>query len=124
MAKVLVVDDDEVIVRLLELNFELEGHEVVSVLDGQQALDRIGELAPDVVLLDVMMPEVDGYRVCEVLRADPATAALPIVFLSARAQEVDIVRGTEVGGDAYVTKPFEPLELVELVERLVAERRG
>jgi CheY-like chemotaxis protein len=124
VAKVLVVDDDEVIVRLLELNFELEGHEVVSVLDGQQALDRIGELAPDVVLLDVMMPEVDGYRVCEVLRADPATAALPIVFLSARAQEVDIVRGTEVGGDAYVTKPFEPLELVELVERLVAERRG
>jgi CheY-like chemotaxis protein len=123
VAKVLVVDDDEVIVRLLELNFELEGHEVVSVLDGQQALDRIGELAPDVVLLDVMMPEVDGYRVCEVLRADPATAALPIVFLSARAQEVDIVRGTEVGGDAYVTKPFEPLELVELVERLVAERR-
>jgi CheY-like chemotaxis protein len=123
VAKVLVVDDDEVIVRLLELNFELEGHEVVSVLDGQQALDRIGELAPDVVLLDVMMPEVDGYRVCEVLRADPATAALPIVFLSARAQEADIVRGTEVGGDAYVTKPFEPLELVELVERLVAERR-
>lgn len=123
MAKVLVVDDDEVIVRLLELNFELEGHEVASVLDGRQAIERIAEVAPDVVLLDVMMPELDGYRVCAQLREDPAFARLPIVFLSARAQEADIARGTEVGGDAYVTKPFDPLELVQLVERLVAERR-
>jgi CheY-like chemotaxis protein len=123
VAKVLVVDDDEVIVRLLELNFELEGHEVASVLDGKQAIERIAEVAPDVVLLDVMMPELDGYRVCAQLREDPAFATLPIVFLSARAQETDIARGTEVGGDAYVTKPFDPLELVQLVERLVAERR-
>ncbi len=118
----LVVDDDEVIVRLLVLNFELEGHEVVTAADGRSALDRVSDGLPDVIVLDVMMPEVDGFEVCDRLRADPSTADVPVVFLSARAQAADVARGTEVGGDAYVTKPFDPLDLVELVTRVVEGR--
>jgi DNA-binding response OmpR family regulator len=121
--RVLVVDDDQVIVRLLELNLELEGHQVVTALDGATALRLARDAAPDAVLLDVMMPELDGYGVCERLRADAATADLPIVFLSARAQSDDVTRGTDAGADAYITKPFDPLELVALLEELVGRRR-
>jgi CheY-like chemotaxis protein len=123
VVRVLAVDDDPTILRLLEVNLEMDGHEVHTAADGQQALDRIADVAPDVVLLDVMMPELDGWQVCERLRADERFAHLPIVFLSARAQEVDLTRGDAVGADAYVTKPFDPLGLVQLIERLAAEGR-
>lgn len=116
--RVLVVDDDPIIIELLVLNLELEGHDVVTASDGRQALDRAHDADPDLVLLDIMMPEIDGFEVCERLRADPATATLPVVFLSARAHEADLVRGTKVGADAYVTKPFDPMELMELIARL------
>lgn len=124
MIRVLVVDDDPIILRLLQLNLELEGHEVETAANGRQALDRVHDIDPDLILLDVMMPEIDGFRVCEQLRADDRTRDIPIVFLSAKAQATDIDRGTAAGGDAYVTKPFDPQELVELIERLVAERRA
>jgi len=122
--RVLVVDDDPIILRLLQLNLELEGHEVETAADGREALDRVNALEPDLILLDVMMPEIDGFRVCEELRAHDRTRDIPVVFLSAKAQASDIERGTAVGGDAYVTKPFDPQELVELIERLVADRRA
>jgi DNA-binding response OmpR family regulator len=120
--RVLVVDDDPIILELLVLNLELEGHDVVTASDGRQALDRAQDADPDLVLLDIMMPEIDGFEVCERLRADPATASLPVVFLSARAHEADLVRGTKVGADAYVTKPFDPMELMELIARLHGAR--
>jgi CheY-like chemotaxis protein len=125
VVRILVVDDDPTILRLLQVNLEMEGHEVLTAGDGYEALERLREGRPEVVLLDVMMPGLDGWQVCERIRADDdaSLASTPVVFLSARAQESDLTRGTEVGADAYVTKPFDPLALIELVERLAAERR-
>lgn len=122
MSRVLAVDDDPTILRLVEVNLELEGHEVHTAADGQEALERAREVRPEVMLLDVMMPRLDGWQVCERVRADHDLAGMLVVILSARAQEADLARGQRVGADAYVTKPFDPLELVELVERLVAGR--
>lgn len=123
MVRVLAVDDDPVILRLLQLNLELAGHEVVTAADGQAGLDAVREERPDVVLLDVMMPVIDGFQVCSQVRADedPEVARTPIVILSAKAQDADVATGMAAGADAYVTKPFDPLELVDLVIEL-AER--
>jgi CheY-like chemotaxis protein len=120
VVRVLAIDDDEVILRLLQLNLELEGHTVVTAVDGPQGLAAIREHHPDVVLLDVMMPNLDGFAVCEAVRADPdpTIAGTPIVLLSAKAQQADIDTGLRLGATTYVTKPFDPLELVALVERL------
>jgi CheY-like chemotaxis protein len=125
VVRILVVDDDPTILRLLQVNLEMEGHEVLTAGDGYEALEQLRDGRPEVVLLDVMMPGLDGWQVCERIRADDdaALASTPVVFLSARAQESDLARGTEVGADAYVTKPFDPLALIELVERLATERR-
>lgn len=122
MARVMAVDDDHVIRGLLEVNLEMEGHEVVTAVDGQDALDKCKEQVPDLILLDVMMPNVNGWQVAESLKADPATRHVPIVFLSARAMEADVRKGTDLGVQAYVTKPFDPIDLMELVNRLLAER--
>jgi CheY-like chemotaxis protein len=123
VVRVLVVDDDPTILRLLQVNLEMEGHEVLTAGDGHEALERLREGAPEVVLLDVMMPGLDGWQVCERIRADPDLATTPVVILSARAQQSDLERGAQAGADAYITKPFDPLELVELVERLAARER-
>lgn len=125
MVRVLAVDDDPVILRLLQLNLELAGHTVVTAADGLQGLAAIREHHPDVVLLDVMMPNLDGFQVCEAVRADPdpAVATIPIVLLSARAQQADVDTGLRLGATTYVTKPFDPLELVALVERLGTSAR-
>jgi CheY-like chemotaxis protein len=123
VVRILVVDDDPTILRLLQVNLEMEGHEVLTAGDGHEALVRLREGAPEVVLLDVMMPGLDGWQVCERIRADPDLATTPVVILSARAQQSDLERGAQAGADAYITKPFDPLELVELVERLAAQDR-
>lgn len=122
MARVMACDDDHVIRGLLEVNLEMEGYDVVTACDGQDALDKIREHAPDLVLLDVMMPNLNGWQVAEVLQADEATRGIPIVFLSARAMETDVQRGTGLGAAAYVTKPFDPIDLMELVAQLLEER--
>jgi CheY-like chemotaxis protein len=118
----MAVDDDHVIRGLLEVNLEMEGHDVVTAVDGQDALDKIREQAPDLVILDVMMPNVNGWQVAEALQSDAATRHIPIVFLSARAMDNDVRKGTEVGAAAYVTKPFDPIDLMALVQRLLEER--
>ena len=118
-----MVDDDAVVRELLRLNFELEGHEVLEADDGGGALAILRLEHPDAVLLDVMMPAPNGFEVCSTLRADPAIADTPVVLLTARALSADRMRGLDAGADAYVTKPFDPLELVELVEGLVARAR-
>ena len=121
VANILVVDDDPVVRELLRLNFELEGHDVCEAVDGVSALSAVRDERPDAVLLDVMMPAPNGFEVCEALRADPTTATIPVVLLTARAMSADRIRGHDAGADAYVTKPFDPLELVELIEGLVAQ---
>ncbi|HVA62030.1 MAG TPA: response regulator [Mycobacteriales bacterium] len=119
--RVLVVDDDAVIRQLVCVNLELEGFEVVTAVDGQDCLDRVKELAPDVITLDVMMPRLDGYQTAERLRADPETRGIKILLLSAKAQERDLRRGSEIGVDAYLTKPFDPDVLIDTVRRLAAD---
>lgn len=117
--RVLVVDDSDVIRQLICVNLELEGFEVVTAVDGQDALDKIHEAAPDVMTIDVRMPRLDGFDTVARLRADPRTSGLKVAMVTACAQESDIVRGREVGVDAYVTKPFDPATLVRTVRDLV-----
>ena len=116
--RVLVVDDDDVIRQLICLNLELEGFEVYQAADGLDALDKVREVDPAVVTLDIMMPKLDGWDAAARLRSDPTTAHVRVVLLSARAQEADLKRGSRLGVDFYLTKPFDPDELVSVVRRL------
>ncbi|MBA3308940.1 MAG: response regulator [Nocardioidaceae bacterium] len=116
----LVVDDSDVIRSLIVLNLELDGFQVHQASDGQECLDVVRDLRPRVITLDVAMPGLDGFATLARLRADPATAHIPIVMVTARAQGTDLARGAELGVDAYVTKPFEPMHLVETVRSLAA----
>ncbi len=117
-AKVLAVDDDPVIQRLLQVNLEMEGYEVELAGDGEEALERVRSFRPDIVLLDIMMPKKDGWEVCAAIKSDPELGRTPVVFLSARAQDSDLERGTGLGADAYITKPFDPIDLLDLVAEL------
>ena len=124
MAKVLAVDDDPVIQRLLQVNLEMEGYEVELASDGEEALEKVRSFQPDLVLLDVMMPKKDGWQVCQEIKSDPDIEDIPVVFLSARAQDSDIQKGADLGVEAYVTKPFDPIDLVELVAELIEKRQA
>ena len=117
--RVLVVDDDDVIRQLITVNLELEGFDVVTAVDGQDALDKVKAAQPRVITLDVMMPRLDGWEAAARLRSDPETAHIKVILLSARAQEADLQRGERIGVDAYLTKPFDPDELIDLVRRLM-----
>jgi len=121
--RVLVVDDDPVILELLRINFEIEGFEVFSASDGQEGLERARADRPDVVLSDIMMPRLDGLQLLARLRDDPATAGVPVVLLSAKAQNAEVQRGLALGADDYVTKPFDPLELIDRVNAVLARSR-
>ncbi|MBA8951378.1 CheY-like chemotaxis protein [Actinomadura namibiensis] len=123
LGRVLVVDDDEVIRQLIAVNLQLEGFEVETAVDGQDCLERVGEVRPDVITLDVMMPRLDGWVTAGRLREDPATSHIRVVMITARAQEHDIRRGHEIGVDAYVTKPFDPNVLIQTVRKLAAVSR-
>ena len=116
--RVLVVDDEAVIRQLIAINLELEGFEVHEAVDGLDALQKARELDPDVVTLDVMMPGLDGIATARRLRTDPATRRARIVLISARTRPADLDQGNDAGADAYVTKPFDPDEVVEAVRRL------
>ena len=116
---ILVVDDDPVIQKLLAVNFEMEGYRVITASDGAEALEQVAAERPAAVVLDVMMPKLDGFEVTRRIKADPDTAAIPVLLLSAKAQATDIAAGKAVGADAYLTKPFEPLELLETVAALI-----
>src|SRR5919204_551268 len=116
--RVLVVDDEAVIRQLIVINLELEGFEVYQAADGLDALDKAREVDPDVVTLDVMMPRLDGWATAQRLRADPNTCRARIVFISARTRPADVDRGLALGAEAYLTKPFDPEDVVAAVRRL------
>jgi DNA-binding response OmpR family regulator len=120
---VLVIDDDPVIVKLLQVNFELEGFTVITAHDGFEGVERAKTGEPDVVISDIMMPGMNGLELVSTLKSDPQTADLPVLLLSAKAQMADVQRGFDLGADDYVTKPFDPIELVEKVTALAAARR-
>jgi DNA-binding NarL/FixJ family response regulator len=114
--RLLVVDDDPNLVLLVKDYLEFRGYEVVAASNGLEALEVMRRLTPDLVICDVMMPEMDGYTFVQTLRSDRATDWIPVIFLSARGQTADRVRGLNTGADAYLVKPFEPEELVAQVE--------
>jgi DNA-binding response OmpR family regulator len=119
---VLIVDDDPVIRRLLSLNFEMEGYEVLTASDGLQGLTMARDRRPNAVVLDVMMPKMDGIEVTKALKGDPDTSEIPVLLLSAKAQISDVEAGMAAGADDYVTKPFEPLDLLRRVAGWVGRR--
>jgi DNA-binding response OmpR family regulator len=118
-AKVLLVDDDPVILKLLQVNFEMEGYVVSCANDGEEGLAKARAERPDIVLLDIMMPKMDGLEVTKALKGDDDTKGIPIILLSAKAQASDIQIGKDMGADDYLTKPFDPLELLERVHELL-----
>jgi two-component system phosphate regulon response regulator PhoB len=120
--KILVVDDEPDALELIQYNLRAAGYEVVTAADGEEALKKARASQPALVILDVMLPEIDGLEVCKALRREPATAAIPIVMLTAKAAEIDRVLGLELGADDYVTKPFSPRELVLRVKSLLRRR--
>jgi DNA-binding response OmpR family regulator len=119
VTRVLVIDDEAPIRLLCRVNLEAEGMEVLEAEDGPRGVQRARSEQPDVILLDVMMPGLDGWRVAEMLIEDPETSDIPIVFLTARAEFRDRARGLDIGGVDYVTKPFNPVELAPLVRSLL-----
>lgn len=116
---ILIADDDEDILALVKAVLERSGHEVMAVGNGAEALASVRARRPDLAVLDITMPHVDGLEVLRRLRADAETAALPVVLLSAQAQEADVVRGFATGASAYVKKPFSPRELAARVAELL-----
>ena len=118
LGRVLVVDDDEVIRQLIAVNLTLEGFEVVTAVDGQDCLEKVAEADPDVITLDVMMPQLDGWVTATQLRRNPETAGIRVVLITARAQQDDRSRGHQIGVDAYLTKPFDPAEMIRVVREL------
>ena len=117
--KILVIDDEPDAVELIAFNLQGAGFQVVTAADGAEALRKARSTAPDLILLDLMLPEIDGLEVCKLLRRDPATAGIPIVMLTAKASEVDRILGLELGAEDYITKPFSPRELVLRVRKIL-----
>ncbi|MGH7991585.1 MAG: response regulator, partial [Limisphaerales bacterium] len=117
--KILIVDDEPDAIELLEFNLRQAGFDVVTAEDGAEALRKAKSSAPALIVLDVMLPELDGLEVCKLLRRDPPTSTLPIIMLTAKAAELDRVLGLELGADDYITKPFSPRELILRIKKLL-----
>jgi two-component system, OmpR family, alkaline phosphatase synthesis response regulator PhoP len=116
--KILVVDDERHIVRLIQVNLERNGYQVVTAFDGKEALKKVEAERPDLCVLDVMMPHMDGFAVLKELQANAATREIPVIMLTAKAQDADVFRGWSSGVSAYLTKPFNPVELLTFVKRI------
>jgi len=123
VSKILLVEDDLLIQELVTFNLEREGYTVKIAGDGKSGLEMVSSEMPDLILLDVMLPELDGYEVCKAIRANKETASLPIIMLSARDEVADKVIGLELGADDYVTKPFSTRELVARVKARFREEK-
>jgi two-component system, OmpR family, alkaline phosphatase synthesis response regulator PhoP len=119
--KILVVDDEIYIVHILDFSLGMEGYEVLTALDGEQALERARAEHPDLIVLDIMMPKLDGYETCKLLKAGPETKDIPVILLSAKGRNVDQKVGFEVGANDYITKPFSPRKLVERINALLGQ---
>src|SRR5579871_1682795 len=116
--KILAVDDERHIVRLVQVNLERQGYEVVTAYDGKEALEKVASENPDLIVLDVMMPYMDGFEVLKTLKKDPTTRDIPVIMLTAKANDADVFQGYKSGVDCYLTKPFNPLELLTFIRRI------
>ena len=121
-AKILVVDDEQDIVELLTYNLQVHGFEVVSAAHGIEALNQARKHHPDLIVLDLMLPDIDGFSICEILRCQPSTADIPVLMLTAMAGEIPRLHGMEVGAVDYLTKPFRPRDLVQRVRGILEQR--
>src|SRR3989442_3955780 len=119
--KILVVDDEIYIVHILDFSLGMEGYDVVTALDGEQALENARTEKPDLIVLDIMMPKLDGYETCKRLKPDAETKDVPVILLSAKGRNVDQKVGFEVGADDYITKPFSPRKLVERINAILGQ---
>jgi len=117
--KILVVDDEENIVELVKFNLEKEGYQVVTAYDGEEALKKVEDVHPNLIVLDLMLPKLDGFDVCRQIRKDSKLNKIPIIMLSAKGEEIDKILGLELGADDYVTKPFSPRELLARVKAIL-----
>ena len=121
---VLVIDDDPVILELLRVNFEIEGLNVICAADGEEGFRRAKAERPDIVISDIMMPRRDGLQLLTDLKGDAATEDLPVILLSAKAQKTEVQQGLDLGADDYITKPFDPLELIDRLNAVMSGPRG
>lgn len=119
--RILLVDDETQLVEMVKIRLEASDYEVLCAYDGQEALDKARKEKPDLIILDLMLPKIDGYKVCRMLKFDEKYKNIPIILFSARAQETDVKLGKEVGAEAYITKPFDPPSLLEKIKELLQE---
>ena len=122
--KILIVDDEAYIVHILEFSLGMEGYEVVTAFDGEEALAKVEREHPDLVVLDIMMPKLDGYETCRRLKSDEATKHIPVILLSAKGRNVDQKVGLDAGADEYITKPFSPRKLVEKIGSFLGQAKA
>jgi two-component system alkaline phosphatase synthesis response regulator PhoP/two-component system response regulator VicR len=118
--KILTCDDEKNIVRLIQVNLERQGYEVVTAYNGRECLEKVASDKPDLIVLDLMMPEMTGFEVLEELKKDPETQNIPVIMLTARTQDQDVLRGWQSGVECYLTKPFNPIELLTFIKRIFA----
>jgi len=117
--RILVADDEIYILHILEFSLNLEGYDVISASSGAEALSKVVKERPDLVVLDIVMPETDGYEVCRRLKSDERTRDIPVIFLSAKDTPTDQEVGMRLGADAYITKPFSPQRLIDCIQGLL-----
>ena len=121
--RILVVDDEERMVRFIRMNLEHDGFQVSEAFNGKQAIQRIRDVTPDLILLDVMMPDMDGWEVYQQMKADQTTRNIPVIVVTAKAQNIDKVLGLHIAKvDDYIAKPFGPQELMDSVERIIGQK--
>jgi two-component system phosphate regulon response regulator PhoB len=121
--KILIIEDDRDIVDMLKYNLEEEGYEIIAAFNGEDGINQASKQKPDLIILDIMLPVIDGFEVCRILKKDNATALIPIIILSAKSQETDKIVGLELGADDYITKPFSPRELLARARAVLRRRK-
>lgn len=121
--KVMVIDDEPDIVKLVKISLEMANFEVIEALSGKECLGKAQNTVPDLFLLDIMMPEMNGYEVCQKLKAQDKTKHVPVVMLTAKGQKGDAEQGLKVGADDYIIKPFDPYELGEQIREILQEKK-
>lgn len=120
--RILIVEDEYQLVKAIQIRLEREGYEVLTAMDGQEALDKARKEIPDLILMDIMLPKIEGYKVCGLLKFDARYKHIPIIILTAKAQKSDEEMGLQVGADAYITKPFERGMVISKIKELLKEK--
>jgi len=119
--RILVVDDEVELLKAMSIRLKASGYEVITAQDGQEGLEKAKRLIPDLIVLDVLMPKLDGYEVCRLLKFDEKYKYIPVIMLTAKAQDIDKATGKKVGADDYITKPFETQDLIEKIKKHLKE---